>query len=123
MKLLLAALLLFALAGCAAPESPTPAETSDPHERRITRAEFGDKWPFTVGEGILRHGSDDAVTFEAEGRVYPLNGRARDNMPYSDVLPILADDPRYADFRTLSRRERKMLVQPIIDAGRALPTE
>lgn len=123
MRLALLGLLLCLLAGCAATAPPTPAASSSPNERRITQAEFGAKWPFTVDGGLLRCSRFTEVTFASDGHTYALNGTARDNPQFEDVLPILAEDPAAVDWPTLPERAKKKSVQPIIDAGRALAPE
>ena len=66
------------------------------NEARITQAEFGDRWPFSVAEGVLRcdgSGGTGAVTFEAGGTVYALNGIARGDKSLPEVDPIWLADP------------------------------
>ena len=126
MRVLLVALALMAvvasLSGCgsdngAAADQATeeqPAETAEPVEEAepgtITRAQFGDAWPFTVDEGVLRcegEGGVGAVIFEAEGTEYGVNGVAK-SQGYADVEPIWADDPSIG---------AKKNIGPIIDRG------
>ncbi|MFD0405003.1 DUF2511 domain-containing protein [Kitasatospora sp. NPDC127116] len=60
------------------------------HERLVTRTLIS-PWPFTVESGTLRCRSGQAVTFEAGGREYGVNGTAQARYP--KLLPIWADDP------------------------------
>ena len=67
-------------------ETPTEAPTTVPTEARptgqITRADYGDAWPFTVEAGEVRcmnsrgPGSGDVV-FIANGTTYAINGTAK----------------------------------------------
>lgn len=43
---------------------------------RVNAADFGDDWPLTVSEGVLRWEPPDAVVFVAEGKEYGVNGIA-----------------------------------------------
>ncbi len=57
-------------------ESQHPG-SSGGHGERITRAEYGDDWPFSVASGRLYcdpPGSN--VVLESSGKIYALNGRA-----------------------------------------------
>lgn len=86
----------------------------DQQEGRITSANYGDEWPFTVAEGTLRcEGSDGvgAVTFEADGTVYGLNGTAK-SRGFPEFDPIWLDDPQVEGLKTN--------VGPIIERGLAL---
>jgi hypothetical protein len=87
-------------------------ETAGGNAERISRADFGNDWPFTVEEGTL--GCDDsqggpAVTFEAAGTVYGVNGFAK-TYGYKDIEPIWRDssDPLAGP---------KVNIGPIIDRG------
>jgi hypothetical protein len=78
---------------------------------KITEAELGEEWPFTVSEGILRcHGSAGfgAVTFEADGTEYAVNGVAK-GQDYPPVDPVWADDPTVDGL--------KKNIGPVIDRG------
>lgn len=77
----------------------------------MTQAEFGDKWPFSVSEGTLRcegSGGAGAVTFEAGGKVYGVNGTAK-GRGLPGIEPIWLDDS--------SGLGLKKSVGPIIDRG------
>ena len=82
-----------------------PIEPSTPGKPRfdtqeVSRADFGDRWPLTVEEGVLvcsREGSRVIVTFLVTGstREYALNASA-ERQGFPPINPIWADDPRYA---------------------------
>ncbi len=88
---------------------------------KITQAEYGDKWPFTVSEGVL-HYRDTGVTvgttrmievlFTANGVTYALNGTAKENSSYTNVDSIWAKNPSLPGI--------KKDIGPIIDRGLAL---
>ena len=42
----------------------------------VTRSEYGEDWPFTVKEGVVKCLSDNSVIFVADGVEYGLNGFA-----------------------------------------------
>lgn len=88
---------------------------------KIARTEYGDKWPFTVNEGILSCRDTGRtvgttrmieITFTANGVVYAVNGTAKQNRSYSNIDAIWADDP--------SLPGTKKNIGPIIDRGLAL---
>ena len=81
MRPLILALLLLLLAGCGA----------DPTRVTITRAEYGDAWPFTVSEVVLRCFRTGEVIVEANDLPYALNGTARAR--YDPIDPIWRNDP------------------------------
>lgn len=90
---------------------------------KITRAEYGDKWPFTVDEGILSCRDTGVtvgttrmveVTFTANGVTYALNGTAKGNASYADVDSIWANDDR-PEFAGVKKD-----YGPILDRGLAL---
>lgn len=85
---------------------------------KITSAEYGDKWPFTVNEGILSCKDTGSVvgstrmlevTLTANGVTYALNGTAKQNTNYANVDPIWANNP--------SLPGTKKDIGPIIDRG------
>ncbi len=88
---------------------------------KTTRSEYGDKWPFTVEEGVLSCTDTGRtvgttrmleVTFTANGVTYGLNGTAKQNSRYSNVEAIWANDPSLPGTRKN--------ITPIIDRGLAL---
>ena len=70
---------------------------------KVTSAEFGKKWPFLVGEGVigyepLQMGTQKLaiLTFESGGKTYALNGLAKARSKkrgYLDIVAIWKDDP------------------------------
>lgn len=67
------------------------------HAVKISRQEYGDRWPFTVEEGILdweATPTGTAVTFTANGVTYAVNGTAMTAGKYADIEPIWAADPK-----------------------------
>lgn len=77
--------------------APESEAADDP--AHVSRAELGEEWPLTVEEGTLRcDGAKEAgaVFFEADGRVYPVNGIARGRTDGPEIDGIWADDPDFA---------------------------
>jgi hypothetical protein len=82
-------------------------QLSPSKSERVTRAQFGDEWPFTVDGGVLRRYPIGGVTFKANGTEYAVNGLAK-GQGFKDVKEIWADDPE-----TGLRKN----IGPIIDRG------
>src|SRR5438067_6794663 len=67
---------------------------------KITKVEFGEKWPFTVSEGVLTctpYGQLHLITFSANGKVYGLNGTARNlakERGFAEIDEIWKNDPQ-----------------------------
>ncbi len=59
-------------------------------KRKVSRKEFGDKWPFTVESGCV-YSVDQAAVFEVNCVCYQLNGVA-ESMGYTLIDPIWRDD-------------------------------
>ena len=80
----------------------------------ITRAEYGDRWPFTVDRGVLQcvqlKGSIATVTFSG----YALNGTAKQLKRYRDVAAIWRSNPKSPG--------TKISIGPLITRGLALCT-
>lgn len=97
----------------------TPPETHPTSaEVTITRAEYGDAWPFTVESGVLRATQTGRtsrgtllaeVTFTTGGRTYSVNGIAKGRHRYEEIDAIWAADPRVDGL--------KKNIGPIIDRG------
>lgn len=100
------------------------------NERTITRDEFGHAWPFTVAEGELSC-ERGAVTFEARGTTYAVNGTAA-SRSFARIDPIWKYDDSFAEqyaeetgitleaaIKALGTRLR-VNIGPIVDAGLAL---
>lgn len=86
---------------------------------KITKDEYGEKWPFTVSEGVIGYEALSVngktlaiITFTAEGKTYPLNGIARSRSKergYHDIDSIWRDNPKI--------QGAKIDIFPIIDRG------
>lgn len=80
-------------------------------ERVISRADFGEEWPFTVESGTLRCSGSGAVTFTTEGATYAVNGTASTVgagiaiEPIWAFAPSLFSDIDIADRIPLSERQ------------------
>ncbi len=68
---------------------------------RVTRREFGPRWPFKVSEGYVtcvtrqvRGQAQKAILFEAGGKRYAVNGWACVLRLGANIAPIWALDPR-----------------------------
>jgi hypothetical protein len=89
---------------------------------KVTSTEFGDKWPFTVNEGVISKevlevgGKKYAIlTFITEGKVYALNGFAASRIKqrgYLEIEAIWKDNPKI--------KGAKINIWPIIERGLAL---
>ena len=98
-------------------------------ERIIKQGEFGDKWPFTVSEGLLECEGPSVVTFRANGRTYAVNGMAL-SRNFADVKPIWRYDMKMIEGlakaldMTIEETKRtnpiRISIGPIIDAGLTL---
>lgn len=58
----------------------------------MTRAQFGDSWPFTVDSGYLDCVPPSCAVFRTGSTTYGLNGLAK-SRDFQDVRPIWRDDP------------------------------
>ena len=99
------------------PEEDTDMEaTVSRPARTITRADFGDEWPFTVDSGQLRCAAS-AVTFTTDdGRTYGVNGMALQR-GFPEIHPIwsLADDMPFDNPVTrLPERTRQTIFEAIV---------
>ena len=83
-------------------------------ERAISRADFGQEWPFTVESGTLRcsgYGDYGAVTFTTAGVTYAVNGTAMSTdagIPLEPIwafAPALSSDIDIVDRMSLSERQ------------------
>jgi hypothetical protein len=88
-------------------------------ERRISRAEFGNRWPFTVGEGLLRC-EGQAVTFTSGGTTYAINGTALSRMKveptWREAREVWAREPN----PQLPGVDLRKDISPIINLGLTL---
>jgi hypothetical protein len=104
-------LLTVLILGCSDNE---PVSETTHNERKITKAEYGEKWPFTVEEGILKC-INDGVIFTVNRKSYGINGRAKTD-GYADPQEIWAVDSSLSDAYNTLRKD----IQPIIDDGRKM---
>ena len=79
--------------------SPPAASKRAPVSRgvRVTRAEWGDDWPFTVDSGMVncldpKGNKLGAAVFIYSGKTYALNGYAQ-SRGYRNIRPIWRDNP------------------------------
>lgn len=102
---LLAVLALCLCVGCG----------GDDEAGAVSKDDLGEAWPFSVSEGVLDcegSGGVGAVTFEANGTTYAVNGVAKDQGAGADIEEIWLDDPTIPG--------AKKSISPIIDRGLAL---
>ena len=59
-----------------------------PNERRVSRDDYGDGWPFTVEEGLLSCREFSSVVFTVDGTSYGVNGDARARGGFARLEPI-----------------------------------
>lgn len=71
------------------PKADPATPTLPPNERSVTRAEYGEQWPFTVDSGTLVCVEASAVLFRTDGGLYALNGRARGSRRWAEPDAIL----------------------------------
>lgn len=97
-KLIVAMIIAFGLVSCGSNDNTLG-------EKKITKEQYGAKWPFTVSEGTLKCIQYDAedvnpemiqgVIFETNGKIYGLNGTAKSwgkKLGYAKIEEIWADD-------------------------------
>jgi hypothetical protein len=89
-------------------------------EERITAAEYGNEWPFTVDAITLRCGEPQRrhVIFEAVGTLYALNGSARGSSQLRDGIWKDSDQVRKADPAKAARPD--IFDRPYIDVPQSL---
>ena len=110
-KLLTLLLVCPFLESCAA-ETQTPTTNQSAlaaNESLIKRADYGEKWAFTVDEGILRctgRSGIGVVTFTSH---YALNGSAANEPQYAPINEIWAEDN--------SEKHRKKDLGAVIEKG------
>lgn len=91
-----------------------PAPTAAPTDRRMVHKEdYGDAWPFTVDQGVVRCVAPrNEVVFSSGGKAYAVNGTAKANDLYADIGSIWKDDPMIAG--------AKVSIGPILELGLSL---
>ncbi len=70
------------------------------HRRKVSKAEFGDKWPLTVDEGEIECRDTYFRLFHHGGRTYALNGLAKDRAKehgWLEIKPIWKDNLELGD--------------------------
>ena len=83
----------------------------DKDQQAISRADYGDDWPFTVEEGTLICDLRQ-VTFAHDGVVYGLNRTARATGLYEDIAPLQVEDA--------SSEDGRKSLEPLVEDGRDL---
>lgn len=89
-----------------------------PDGKKITKQEYGEKWPLTVNEGYIScHNS--AIVFECNDKLYPVNGTAKSrydtNSKYNDISEIWAYDDELNRLDGIQKYKKD--ITPIIEAG------
>ena len=88
-------------------------------ERRVARDDFGDQWPFTVDEGVLRC-EGGAVVFTSGGTTYAVNGTALARMKvqptWRESREVWATNARPQPPEVQTRED----LSPIVNLGLAL---
>lgn len=103
-------------------------ETVSTTEKKLTALDFGEKWPFTISEGMVKCTEYGGVVFEANGKVYALNGTAQmhsDEYGYANVEEIWAVDEKMIQAmkdngyskEEIERLKTRISIGPIIDVG------
>jgi hypothetical protein len=106
--------------------------------RRLTKAEFGEKWPLSVDEGVVRCLAMSVVVFEANGKTYAVNGTAKGlakERGFLSIDSIWLEDPKFTEMaKEIAASQGRPLVDvmkemgppsrinigPILDSGIAL---
>ncbi len=104
MKRITYVLLMCALTSCGG--------STNVKSKKISKTDFGDKWPLTVDEGEVKCVDNLFIVFEADGKTYAVNGAAKDAMGqrrYIDIIEIWKRDPQYPDIG--------MDIGPVLDTG------
>jgi hypothetical protein len=85
----------------------------------IRAADYGDRWPFTVSEGVIEctlfQENLHILTFASGGKTYGLNGTARNlarEKGYAEIAAIWKDDPKNTG--------TKINIGPVIDKALSL---
>ncbi len=65
--------------------------SDDKNEKSVSRSEFGDRWPLTVGKGTVKCLSTGEVIFISNGKEYGVNGWAK-TRGYQKINIIQAND-------------------------------
>jgi hypothetical protein len=83
---------LFFATGTSCTQSDSSNSRQVPKGRLVTKAELGDKWPFTVDSGYVECPDSVSAIFRTADAVYGLNGMAT-SRGYAEPDPIRLADP------------------------------
>lgn len=113
-------MFFIAYMGMDSSRSPTTPNSEPPpdNELLIKRSDFGDKWPFTANQGILKCEGYKIILIEINGIGYALNGNARsfaNKYNLREIDEIWLDDPQWKDEPLMAGI--KVNVGPLIDRG------
>ncbi len=104
-----------AAAAAVARSRPEPPRERRESTKLLRRADFGDRWPFTVEQGYVMCVSGSAVVFRANDATYAINGQASGMAARNGFRPaedIWRENPSIPGTR--------INIKPVIDAGLAL---
>ena len=65
-----------------------------PHAREVSRSDMGDAWPLAAESGTIEFRACGPVVFTAGGRIYAVNGTAKNSAGLPDIDAVWADEPR-----------------------------
>lgn len=102
--ILIVSVLSIFLIRCTSPSDQSSSQSVHESEetvattgKKLTSLDFGEKWPFTISEGIVKCTEYGGVVFEANGKVYAVNGTAKmhgSEHGYSEIEEIWAFDEK-----------------------------
>ena len=85
--------------------------TTTPKSIHVTKAEYGNDWPLTVGEGDIECREVESVVFRSGGVVYALNGTARGRLKELPAIDaIWAFDDEYGGRKSGLRKNMGDLI-------------
>ena len=90
------------------------AEDWGPGKKEVSRQDYGDEWPLTVGSGVLACAAS-AVTFETDTNVYALNGIAKARKSGAELNPTWAEDTGIPGLGAIPGLKKS--IGPLIDDG------
>lgn len=103
----------------------------------ISKKQFGEKWPLSINSGVVKclPIGNGSVVFEADDKIYAVNGTAKGfakQMGFIPIEEIWLDDPKFFDVaQELAESENKPVsemlkllgkpskidIGPVLDAG------